>query len=145
MAGRRRYVVTGISDARQVCGAVFDVLGGEVETVLIDAYSDYAGQMPADIQRAESWLRERGLLADRRDPAEAICIRRADDIGWEIAKAYTLWATHVRLRDASGKTIATLDDGAHAVTVELTPNRAGVLEETVGSSALIREVSSDTG
>jgi hypothetical protein len=134
--------VSSVNDATIVCRAVFDVLGDDVDTVGIDAYSDYAGQMPADIQRAEAWLRERGLLADRRDPGEAIRIRRSDDIGWEIARAYTLWSTHVRLRDGAGTTLALLDDGAHAVTVDLTPKQIAQLTESIGSAATITEMAS---
>jgi hypothetical protein len=143
VAARRTYVVGNVGDARHVCRAVFGVLGDDVETARIDAYSDFDSQMPADIRKAESWLRSRGLISDRRDPAEGICIHRDDDIGWEIARAYTLWSTHVRLRDAAGALLAALDDGAKAITLHLTAAQAAELTDEVGSAATIRDVTTD--
>jgi len=143
-AVRRTYVITGVNDPRRVCRAVFDVLGDDVETVAVDAYSDYAGQMPDDIRRAEAWLRELGLLTDRRDPAEAICIPRTDDIGWEIARAYALWATHVRLHDRRRSALAVIDDGGRAATVELTTDQAARLADHIGEAATMTELASGT-
>jgi hypothetical protein len=142
MLSRAAYVVHDVTDAAQVCRAVFAVLRDDIETVRIDAYSDYVDQMPEDIRRAEAWLRARGLLGADRDPGAAIQIGRDDDVGWEIARAYALWSTHVRLLDGTGTTIASLDDGAHAVTVELSDVEREALTDAVGAAATVAAVSS---
>jgi hypothetical protein len=131
MAGRCTYVLVGVTDPRRVCAAVFGVLDDDIATVRVDAYSDYADQMPGDIRSAEAWLRGRGLLRDGRDPAEAISIGRDDDLGWEIGLAYAVWSTRVTLLDQHGSVLASLDDGGRAVTLMLRAEQAAALATTV--------------
>lgn len=141
MRSRSSYVILDVADARQVCAAVFDVLDSCVETARIDAYSDCSDQMPDDIRSAEVWLRERGLLRAERDPAESISIHRGEDIGWSIAQAYALWSTRVTLHDSAGSIVATLDDAARAVTLDLTETQAGALQCKLGASGRLTDVS----
>jgi hypothetical protein len=143
MAGRFTYVIVDVTDARQVCAAVFDVLDDGIATVRVDAYSDYANQMPADIRSAEAWLRERGLLRADRDPAEAITIGRDDDIGWEIGRAYAVWSTRVTLLDGNGSVVASLDDGGRAVTLRLDVEQAESLASALRPARLERLDPSD--
>jgi hypothetical protein len=143
MAGRSTYVIADISDARRVCGAVFDVLDDDIASVRIDAYSDYADQMPADIRRAAAWLRDRGLLGPDRDPAEGIMIGRHDDIGWEIGRAYAVWSTRVTLLDRHGLVLASLDDGCRAITLTLGAERVAPVAAAVRPARLERLDPSD--
>jgi hypothetical protein len=138
MAGHFTYVIAGVTDARQVCAAVFHVLDADIATVRVDAYSDYADQMPADIRNAEARLRDRGLLRADRDPAEGISIGRDDDIGWEIGRAYAVWSTRVTLLDPHGSVLASLDDGGRAVTLRLGAEQAAALAATVRPARLDR-------
>jgi hypothetical protein len=138
MAGRFTYVIAGVTDARHICAAVFDVLHADIATVRVDAYSDYADQMPADIRSAEAWLRERGLLGADRDPAEAISIGRDDDVGWAIGRAYAVWSTRVTLLDRSDSVLASLDDGGRAVTLMLNAEQATSLAAPVRPARLER-------
>jgi hypothetical protein len=136
MAGRCTYVIVDISDARLVCGAIFDVLDDDITSVRIDAYSDYADQMPADIRRAAAWLRDRGLLGPDRDPAEGITIGRDDDIGWEIGRAYAVWSTRVTLLDRNALVLASLDDGGRAITLTLGADQAATVAAAIRPARL---------
>jgi hypothetical protein len=145
MASRYTYVIVRIRNAAHVCRAVFSILGDDIETVRIDAYSDYERQMPADIRKAETWLRDRGLLGTERDPAAAISIGRDDDIGWEIGRAYALWSTRVALLDGRGAVVASLDDGSRAVTLSLDAQQAASLADAIRPARLERLVETDPG
>jgi hypothetical protein len=107
-----------------VCAAVFEVLGPAAATVSVDAYSDYADQMPGDIQSAQAWLRARGFARRDGDPAARIIIGRRDEIGWAVARAFAPWSIRLALYDVDGANLATLEDGGLHVTVEL--DRDGV-------------------
>jgi hypothetical protein len=134
-------VISDVIDAPNVCAAVVNVLGSTVETARIDAYSDYTEQMPDDIRAAQAWLRDRGLRRDDRDPGESISIHRNEDVGWSIAQAYALWSTRVTLHDSVGAILASLDDGARAITAELTDYQLDALREQIADRATITPVS----
>jgi len=119
-------------DIAGVCTAIFDVLGPQAATVLVDAYTDYPTQMPDDIRAAELWLRDRGLRGSQGDPAAGIEIEPADEIGWSIARAYAPWSIHVALFDAAGNNLATIEDGGHAIVVTLTETEAEALSARIG-------------
>jgi len=130
MSTRECYVVvddvsSGLRNPASLCGTVFDALEGYVVTARVDAYSDYAEQMPADIRTAEEWLRVRGLARGEGDPGLGIVISRVDDIGWAIVRAYAPWSVRTSLHDRAGVMVATLDDGGFSITLELTAAQAG--------------------
>jgi hypothetical protein len=127
LPSRRESYVVEHDDAASACEAVFDVLGGAVVAARVDAYSDYADQMPADIRAAELWLRDRGLRGAAADPAAGIMVERADETGWAIVRAYALWSSRVVLCDGVGVSIAVLEDAGNAITVELPDGLAAVL------------------
>jgi hypothetical protein len=139
VSSRERYVVERATDdgVAAVCVAVFDVLEGSVSTLRVDAYSDFTDQMPADIRAAEEWLRARGFSRVDGDPGRSIVLDRSDETGWSIARAYTPWSIRTALFDAEGVNIATLDDGGHSVTVDLTPDQAALLVLALVDVALL--------
>jgi hypothetical protein len=134
---RQCYVVVADASSRlhnlaSLCGTIFDALDGYVVTARIDAYSDYADQMPADIRTAEEWLRARGLARGEGDPGQGIVVARADDIGWAIVRAYAPWSVRTSLHDPAGVMVATLDDGGFSITLELTAAQAGAFAACLG-------------
>jgi hypothetical protein len=137
VSGRQRYVVDCPTDdgVARVCAAVFDVLEPSVATLRVDAYSDFTDQMPPDIRAAEDWLRARGFTRVDGDPGRSIVLDRSDETGWAIARAYTPWSIRTALFDVDGVNVATLDDGGHSVTVDLTPDQAALLAVALGDVA----------
>jgi hypothetical protein len=138
---RERYVVVDADnvsrDTVAICAAVFDVLGPDVATAEVDAYSDFDDQMPSDIRAAEGWLRELGMRDAASDPGIGVVVPRSDLVGWAIALAYAPWATRVALHDAAGVSLAALEDGAHLVTVELDAGRALELGSVLGPECVL--------
>jgi hypothetical protein len=137
VSSRDRYVVECSSDdgVARVCAAVFDVLNEAASTLRVDAYSDFTDQMPADIRAAEEWLRSRGFDRVDGDPGRSIILERGDETGWAIARAYTPWSIRTALFDAEGVNVATLDDGGHSVTVDVTADQATLLALALGDFA----------
>jgi hypothetical protein len=144
---REQYVVVAAGDhtldPAAHCAAVIDVLRGSTAIAAVDAYSDFADQMPADIRSAEAWLRGRGLANPEGDPGLAIEVIPADEVGWAIARAYAPWATRVLLFDADGIAIATLQHGGRFITVNLTPARADAVARALGPAATLAPLSTD--
>jgi hypothetical protein len=126
---RERYVVecTRADGVAVVCEAIFDVLGDSVTTLRVDAYSDFTDQMPPDIRAAEERLRRRGFIRADGDPGRSIVIERSDETGWAIARAYAPWSIRTALFDAGDVNLATLDDGGHSATVDITAEQATLL------------------
>lgn len=134
MTKRTRYVIEGADHeaAAAVCAVVFDVLGPTAVTLRVDAYSDFAAQMPAEVRAAEERLRRRGFARAEGDPARSIVIGRSDETGWDIARAYTPWSIRTSLFDADDVNIATLDDGGSSVVVDVTSEQAVLLGLALG-------------
>jgi hypothetical protein len=133
VGARRSYVVEGgrADHAATVCEAVFAVLGEVVELLRVDAYSDFTDQMPPDIRAAQDWLRARGFTRGTSDPGIGIDIHRDDDTGWAIARAYAPWSIHTTLYDRDDVSVATLGDGGHSVTLNLTDGEVAVLRDAM--------------
>jgi hypothetical protein len=145
VATRERYVIDGGSgtySVRAVCDAVFGVLDGSVETLRVDAYSDFSSQMPDDIRTAQDWLRARGFARSGGDPGISIVVVRGDDIGWAIARAYVPWSIRTSLRDGLGDNIATLDDGGRSITLNLTASDVAELGVLIGPELQLVPLSS---
>jgi hypothetical protein len=136
---RHRYIVND-RNAATVCAAVFEVVGADATHARIDTYSDFHEQMPADIRAAQAWLRERGLGADNDRPGESVAVARTEPIGWAIVEAYAPWSTRTTLHDATGVNRATIEDGGHAVTVDLTTHEVAALHELLTVDATIDRV-----
>jgi hypothetical protein len=135
VSSRERYVViegdTAGPNAGALCGAIFDALDKPVTSARVDAYSDYADQMPDDIRAAEEWLRSKGFARGTGDPGIGIVVDAADETGWAIVRAYAPWAVRTSLFDGADQCLAILDDGGQSITVELDSTQADVLAASI--------------
>lgn len=128
--GDRTYVVgkdiVDRGEATLACQAVLDVLRHRVMRVWIDAYSDYADELPPVVVQAQDWLREKGRARGSGDPGMGIELDPSDDSSWDVVRTYASWSINVELTadpDAY-QVIACLHDCGSSVTAELTTDEA---------------------
>jgi hypothetical protein len=112
------------------------VLGAGAQIVLVDAYSDFTDQMPADIRSAQERLRARGSAQGDGDPGIGIAIPCGDEVGWALARAYAPWSIRTSLHDADGVSLAIIDDAGHSVTLNLNADEAADLTERLSLTEL---------
>lgn len=142
MVERTAYVVekeiTDRDDAATACVAVLAVLRPVLRMALVDAYSDYEGQMPPDVAEAQRWLRQRGANQHPRDPGMSVEVDVLDAGHWETLCRYAPWSIHVELYGDRDAPLATLHDCGYSVAADLTPAEATALSSRLeGMSALI--------
>jgi len=128
--GHRTYVVgndfVDRADATLACQAVLDVLRRRAMRVWIDAYSDYADELPPVVVQEQDWLREKGRVRGSGDPGMGIELDPADDRSWEVVRTYASWSIHAELTadEEAYQVIASLHDCGYSVTAELTTEEA---------------------
>lgn len=134
MTNRQDYHVhaTGADpDLAAVCAAVYDAVLARIDIAHIDAFSDFHEQMPADIKKVESRLRELSATQTRRGTGMRIRVRPTDSPGWDFVRAYTPWSIHVEAFDASMKTIARFHDCGYSIIVFLDEGEAEALRSAL--------------
>jgi len=123
-------------EATLACQAVLDVLRHRVVRVWIDAYSDYADELPPVGAQAQDWLREKGQARGSGDPGMGIELDPSDDNSWEVVRTYASWSIQVELAADTDayQVVASLHDCGSSVTAELTPDDAVEVSQKLGDA-----------
>ncbi|WP_328291333.1 hypothetical protein OG218_00950 [Kineococcus sp. NBC_00420] len=141
-SGRRTWAVTETdlprTTAELVCSAFLDVMAESAPWAYVDAWSDYRDELPAEVEHAQTALRQMHAHRDGRDTGMGIDIDRTDPAHEALLRTYTAWSIHVELLPAAEQeALVTFHDSASSITVELTNTEVERLRERLGGVATV--------
>jgi hypothetical protein len=124
-----------LGDGTAVCQAILTRLRPHLARAQVDAYSDYARDMPTEVRDVEAWLTDLGRAQSPacKDPGMAVVLDLRDDEHWRALWHYGAWSINAELWGRDDADMGTLHDSAYSIVVALTDDDVETLEPQVGS------------
>jgi hypothetical protein len=144
-SGRRTWAVVETdlprTTAEQVCTAFLDVMAEPAPWAYIDAWSDYRDELPAEVEHAQTALRQLHAHRDGRDTGMGIDIDRSDPAQEALLRTYAGWSIHVELLPAAEQeALVTFHDGASSITAELTDTEVERVREQLAGVVTVERL-----
>lgn len=124
---------TDRAEATRICAAVISVIGDRVDTVWIDAYSDYESDMPREIRAARESIYDLGRRQHLRDPGTGVELRMDRPEDRALLETYAPWSILVNMRDSRLAAVASFHDCALSVTFKASPDEVQQIRDQLGS------------
>ncbi|MGJ7441173.1 hypothetical protein [Aquipuribacter sp. MA13-6] len=132
-------------DGTVVCQTILTRLRPHLVRAEVDAYSDYAEDVPPDVRDVEAKLTELGRTQSRgrQDPGMAVVLDLLDVEQWEALVAYAAWSINAELWGPDARDMGTFHDSSQSIVAALTAADLEALSEplrTYGHFTAIAEL-----